>query len=92
MKADIRDYIKSCEACQMVKPTPHPTYGPLMLMPSPAQPFQLLAIDAIHMGASTAGTANKYIQVVVNHHSRYVWANATKKNTANAINSFIKYI
>src|SRR5205823_119115 len=38
MTSDIRDYIKTCHTCQMVKPTSHAPYGPLMPLESPAKP------------------------------------------------------
>ena len=81
---DIDEYVKSCDACQRVKAVPGPRLGELQLMPCPAEPMALLAMDTIVVGSSANNTAAKYVQVVIDHMSRYVWATATKTNTASA--------
>jgi transposase InsO family protein len=84
MKNDIRDHILSCHTCQIVKPSHHPTYGPLIPLESPTEPLALFAMDTIVMGSAAKNTKAKYIQVLIDHHSRYVWAKSTKTNTAAA--------
>jgi hypothetical protein len=84
MKNDIRDHILSCHTCQIVKPSHHPTYGPLIPLETPTEPLALFAMDTIVMGSAAKNSKAKYIQVLVDHHSRYVWAKATKTNTAAA--------
>jgi len=82
MHKDISKYTKSCHPCQIVKIPTHAPYGELLPLPTPIQPLELLGIDTIVMGSSAASTKAKYIQVIVDHHSRYLWTYATPTNTA----------
>ena len=84
MKDDITSYIRTCHTCQMVKPANHSTYSPLIPIETPKTPYVLWAMDTIVMGSASNKTKAKYIQVIIDHHSRYVWAKATKTNTAQA--------
>ena len=81
---DIDRYVKSCDRCQRIKAAPGPRLGELQLMPCPQEPMELLAMDTIVVGSSANSTAAKYVQVVIDHMSRFVWATATKTNTAAA--------
>ena len=55
---------------------------------TPLSTDQLWAMDTIVMGSVAKDTTAKYIQVVIDHHSRFLWAKATKTNTAtDAINT-----
>ena len=81
MERDIREHVRTCHPCQMVKLSPHQPYGHLKPLESPSEPLELIAIDTVVMGSSAKATKAKYIQVCIDHHSRYVWAFATAKNT-----------
>jgi transposase InsO family protein len=85
MYSDIRTYCKTCHTCQIIKPSTHPNYGQLQPLPTPTKPMEFIAMDTIVMGTSAKATKAKYIQVVIDHHSRYVWAKATPTNTAQAV-------
>jgi hypothetical protein len=89
---DTRNYVKSCHSCQLVKPVNHSPYGPLIPLPTPDQPLELIAMDTIVMSSSALNTSAKFIQVVIDHHSRFVWAKATKTNTAQAAISTLEPI
>ena len=90
LEYDVNIYVKSCHQCQLVKPALHRTYGPLTPLETPTSTNQLWAMDTIVMGSVAKGTTAKYIQVVIDHHSRYLWAKATKTNTAtDAINTLV---
>jgi len=92
MLEDIKLHIKTCKTCQLVKPSNHPTYGPLTPLTTPDNPNELWAMDTIVMGSSARNTKAKYIQVLIDHHSRFVWAKATKVNTTQAIIEMLKPI
>jgi transposase InsO family protein len=92
MRNDIKRYVQSCHACQMVKPAQHPTFGQLQPLPTPEQPMELISMDTVVMGSSARGTKAKYIQVVLDHNSRYVWAKATPTNTAQASISLLQEV
>lgn len=80
----VRSYVRSCHACQVVKPLNKPRPGLLQPIETPAVPNKIWAIDTIIIGSDARNTAAKYVQLIVDHHSRYVWASATKTNTAAA--------
>ena len=48
------------------------------------------AMDTIVIGSDAKSTTAKYIQVIVDHHSRYAWGRATKTNTAEAAIAALK--
>ena len=74
MALDIRNYVRTCHECQIVKPAKHLTYGHLQPIPTPDKPREMISMDTIIMGKVANQTAHKYIQVIVDHHSRYTWA------------------
>ena len=82
---DIVRHIKTCKSCQMVKPSSLPTLGKMHPPATPESPNHTWAIDTIVLGSSANRTRAKYVQLVVDHHSRYVWAFATPKNTTPTI-------
>ncbi|RWS00875.1 Retrotransposable element Tf2 protein type 1-like protein, partial [Dinothrombium tinctorium] len=81
MTKQIRQYVRTCHTCQMIKPANTAPYGHLQPISTPNMPMQLLAIDTIVMGSAASGTRAKYIILAIDHHSRYVWAVASSKNT-----------
>ena len=92
LNSDVKDYVKSCHVCQMVKPSNHQPYGQLQPLESPDKPMKLIAIDTVVMGKIAKTTKSKYIQVVIDHHSRYVWAKATPTNTTTAAISALQSV
>ena len=92
MAHSIKLYVRSCHACQMVKPANHPFFGQLQPLETPSKPLDLISMDTVVMGASAKDTEAKYIQVVLDHNSRYVWAKATSSNSAQAAISLLEQI
>ncbi len=92
MNQDVRNYVKTCHNCQMYKITNTPRSGFLQPLPSPREPMEILATDAIVLGKSAAATTAKYVLVAIDHHSCYVWAKAIAKNTAIAARKFLHSI
>ena len=82
---DIHNYVKSCKTCQLVKASTTKKYGPLQPITTPTQPNKIWALDRIVLGSAANKTKAKYIQLIVDHHSRFVWAFATPKNTSATI-------
>ena len=85
MTYDIKQYVKSCHSCQLNKYANHSTFGQLQPLASPELPLDLMSTDTVVIGNSAAKTSAKYLQVTLDHNSRYVWAKATKTNTTDAI-------
>ena len=89
MIEDIKAYVTSCKTCQMVKPIQKPTIGQMILPSADLQPGQLVGLDTIVLGPAAGSTRHKYIQVFIDHFSRYVWAFPTASNTSSAITTLI---
>ena len=92
MAKEIEDHIARCDPCQRIKIPTGPKPGELQLMPSPPRPMMVLGMDTIVMGGSASDTAAKYVQVIIDHHSRHVWAFPTKSNTASAAITSLKSV
>jgi transposase InsO family protein len=85
MFSDIKSYVQRCHTCQIVKDAPHPTIGKQQPIQTPQEPNILWAIDTIVLGSAANNTHAKNIQVVIDHHSRFIWAFATPRSTASTI-------
>ena len=82
--SDISRHVRSCNTCQLTKTFPGPATGELQLMPVGRYPGDLVAMDTIVMGRSASNTAAKYIQMIIDHHTRYIWSVASRTNNASA--------
>ncbi|RWR99422.1 Retrotransposable element Tf2 protein type 1-like protein [Dinothrombium tinctorium] len=82
---DIKKHVESCKNCQLVKTRHTPRYGQYIKPDHDLQPNDLWGIDTIVMGPAANKTRHKYIQVIVDHFSRYVWAFPTAVNSSAAI-------
>ena len=86
---DIKHHVESCRTCQVVKQPNTPPPGH-MVTPNPyLDPLDIVGIDTIVMGEAASKTRHKYIQVFVDHHSRYVWAYPTATNKAQTIETLL---
>lgn len=68
----------------MTKPLNRTELGSLQPIETPDKQNDTWAMNTIVVGSESRNTAAKYIQVIVDHHSRYTWAQATKTNPAEA--------
>ncbi|UYV61229.1 K02A2.6-like [Cordylochernes scorpioides] len=82
---DIKNYVRSCKSCQQVKVRHEPTLGEMITPTSNIQPLQMIGCDTIVLGTAAANTKHKFIQVFVDHATRYLWAYPTITNTAQAV-------
>ena len=92
MRHDIKTYVQSCHSCQLVKTSNHPSSGQLQPLPTPDKPLDLISMDTVVMGSSARETKAKYIQIVLDHNTRFVWAKATPTNTAQAAISILEEV
>ncbi|UYV68123.1 hypothetical protein LAZ67_5003116, partial [Cordylochernes scorpioides] len=84
MVQEIKSYVRSCKTCQLTKSSNQPTLGQLIIPDTELQPAQVISADTIVMGTAAEKTKHKYIQVFIDHLTRYVRAFPTIKNTAQA--------
>ncbi|UYV69788.1 hypothetical protein LAZ67_7000732, partial [Cordylochernes scorpioides] len=82
---DIKNYVRSCKSCQLVKVRHEPTLGEMITPTSNIQPLQMIGCDTIVLGTAAANTKHKFIQVFVDQANRYLWAYPTITNTAQAV-------
>ena len=86
---NIKSYVRSCGNCQLTKTSKQPSIGQYIKPGVATLPKEKMSIDTIVLGPSVNQSFNnctyKYIQVFIDHHSRYLWAYPTKKNTADVI-------
>ncbi|UYV64168.1 hypothetical protein LAZ67_2006908 [Cordylochernes scorpioides] len=82
---DIKNYVRSCKSCQLVKVRHEPTLGEMITPTSNIQPLQMIGCDTIVLGTAAANTKHKFIQVFVDHATRYLWAYPRITNTAQAV-------
>ncbi|UYV77850.1 hypothetical protein LAZ67_15002575, partial [Cordylochernes scorpioides] len=82
---DIKNYVRSCKSCQLVKVRHEPTLGEMITPTSNIQPLQMIGCDTIVLGTAASNTKHKFIQVFVDHATRYLWAYPTITNTAQAV-------
>ncbi|UYV78640.1 K02A2.6-like, partial [Cordylochernes scorpioides] len=89
---DIKNYVRSCKSCQLVKVRHEPTLGEMITPTSNIQPLQMIGCDTIVLGTAAANTKHKFIQVFVDHATRYLWAYPTITNTAQAVTQCLNKI
>ena len=78
-------YIKSCRTCQIAKHANRPPFRKLRPIPTPHNTFDFLSTDTVVLGNLAKNTRHKYIQVFIDHLSRFIWAFPTVNNTTDTI-------
>ncbi|UYV67658.1 hypothetical protein LAZ67_5001503 [Cordylochernes scorpioides] len=91
MSEDISKTTKACAICQSTKHPRGPTFGELGQLPVATQPFDLVALDTI-AGLAKYGNAKTYLQVVVDHFSRYTWTFPSKSTSLTTYQQVIKRV
>ena len=86
--ATIQKFVKSCHTCQVSKQPNESLLRPTHPIETPDNPNELWSADAVVLGSSAANTAAKCILVVIDNHSRFVWAKAVKRLTKEATVDF----
>jgi len=87
----INEYVRSCHNCQLTKQSNKRQLGKLQPIETPESPNTTWAMDTIVIGSEARATSAKYVQIIVDHHSRYAWGRATKTNTAEAAITALKH-
>ncbi|UYV83493.1 K02A2.6-like, partial [Cordylochernes scorpioides] len=78
MTRDIANYTKHCETCQFNKSRDNRiVYGPLQQMPIATHPNHIFSLDTLG-GLHNYRTTRHSIHMIVDHHSRFLWAFPTK--------------
>ena len=88
----IRSFVKSCHVCQMTKAPNQSMLRPTHPIDPLDRPMHIWACDFIVVGTAAAATSTKNILVVIDLHSRFVWATAIKAQTKEALISFMSQL
>ncbi|UYV78277.1 hypothetical protein LAZ67_16000751, partial [Cordylochernes scorpioides] len=62
-----------------------PFIGKYVAPNSDLKPLELISMDTIELGSAANETKHKYIQVIIDHLTRFVWAFPTVTNTSQAV-------
>lgn len=84
LRKNIVLHIRSC-TCQIAKHANRPPFGKLRPIPTPNNTFDFISTDTVVLGNLAKNSKHKYIQVFIDHLSRFVWAFPTVKNTTDTI-------
>ena len=76
---EIREYVRTCDACQIVKVSRLPIKGHRGDPPVPTRPMEIVGLDTIDFASIDRNAKYKYLQVFVDHFSRFVWAFPSNK-------------
>ena len=74
---DVKEYVLSCEKCQLVGKKVKRAKAPLVIMPTADRPWQKIIIDVVGP-LEKSNKGNQYILVVIDVHSHYPEAFALK--------------
>ena len=80
----VHNFVMSCDICQIIKPANCKSLGKWHPIETPNRPNEIWSIDTVVVGNESKSCSAKYMQVIIDHHSRYIWAIATKTNSTEA--------
>jgi len=77
---DISKFVKHCNVCQLNKKPKQKRFGLLQSLPPAENPFDLMSIDTVG-GLNYYSSTKKYLHIVIDHATRYIWAFPSKSVT-----------
>ena len=89
--SDIAKFVKHCHTCQVNKKPRQKRFGLLQEMPPVDKPFSIIAIDSIG-GLSHYNSTKKYLTLIIDHLTRYIWAFASKSISTETYTNFLNQI
>jgi transposase InsO family protein len=92
VRKDIHEHVTSCKTCQLAKHRHQPALGKYTLFESNIEPLEVAGLDTVELGSSAAKTRHKYIQVIIDHMTRYIWAVPTASNSTQTIKTVLSDI
>jgi len=92
IRKDIHEHVTSCKTCQLAKHRHQPALGKYTLFESNIEPLEVAGLDTVELGSSAAKTRHKYIQVIIDHMTRYIWAVPTASNSTQTIKTVLSDI
>lgn len=91
MYDSVYQYIRKCTVCKCTKPSSENRKTPIGRYRDPVSAGTMLSIDFMGEWPSSQ-FGHKYIFVVIDCYSRYVWAKAMRQGTAEAVVKFLREV
>lgn len=85
LATDVANFCNACVNCQQTKTSGQPRLGLMQPVPFVSEPFELWATDTVVIGRAAQDSKAKYLQVIVDHATRFAWTFATPTNTTAVI-------
>lgn len=87
----IKKYVERCDVCVRRKSRTDAKLGHLSRLGPAERPFQIMSIDTVG-GFAGANSTKKYMHLLIDHFTRYVWALTSATQTAKNFINLIKPI
>ncbi|GBO26401.1 Transposon Tf2-6 polyprotein [Araneus ventricosus] len=88
---DISVFVKHCDVCQLNKKKRQKRFGLFQTVPPTDRPFEYLSIDTVG-GFNYYNSTKKYLHLVIDHATRYVWAFPSKTETTETYANCLKQV
>lgn len=89
LNEDVYNYVRKCEVCKVVKPSNENRNTPIGQFRHPEEAGNMLSIDI--MGEwPTSRYNNKYVFVVIDCYTKYIWAKPMRNCTTTAVVSYLE--
>ncbi|KAF0684480.1 Aste57867_23542 [Aphanomyces stellatus] len=82
MYADVAEFVKTCHACQAAKVPRHTIHAPSGRTPTGYAPMDVLAVDHADLPGNETALGNKYVLVVTDLFSRFLWCIPVRDRSA----------
>ena len=73
-RKDIKEYVRSCKTYQLLKQPKSQFLGQYIAPDADINPINISGIETIVIGPAANDSKYKYIHVIIDHHTRNVWA------------------
>jgi len=81
MTKDVKNFIDSCNTCQLNKIKRCPKLGTLSILKFAKNPFEIISIDSVG-GLEGYNSKQKYLHLAIDQFSRFVWATTSRTQKA----------
>ncbi|GFT90323.1 hypothetical protein TNCV_193241 [Trichonephila clavipes] len=88
---DISKFVKHCNICQLKKRKRQKRFGLLQTVPPTDQPFEYISVDTVG-GFNYYNSTKKFLHLIIDHATRYVWAFASKSETTETYANCLKQL
>ncbi|GFS61133.1 transposon Tf2-9 polyprotein [Trichonephila clavipes] len=91
IKIYISKCVKHCNVCQLNKKKRQKRFGLLQTVPPTDHPFEYISVDTVG-GFKYYNSTKKFLHLIIDHATRYVWAFASKSETTETYANCLKQL